>query len=195
MGYYVTLIAADFTIPETPEVLAAIHGMDVRFDALKRGGVIGGDKPQEKWFSWMPKLGTLTSVQEVFETLGFDTEIDPETGNVGLVGYDNKTGQEDLFLAVVAPFVKDGSYTVWRGEDGMLCRYEVTEGRLTVRNSFVQWTEPEPFAIAHYGSVGSFRDGTYLGFSILVDPYNDDETTIMNLIDDQIQDLRGASKV
>ena len=189
MGYYVTLMAADFTIPETPEVLAAIHGMDTRFHALKRGGVVGGDKPEEKWFSWMPQLDTLTSVQQVFEALGFDTEIDNETGNVGLIGYDSKTGQEDLFLSVVAPFVTDGSYTEWRGEDDLRYRFTVRDGRLTTQSAVVQWTAPESLAISHYGSVGSFKDGTYRFYTILVDPYNDNETTIMNLIDEAAKEV------
>jgi len=185
MGYYVTLTDSNFVIPETPEVLAAIHDMDTRFDAIKRGGSFGPEGKTEKWFSWMPQLSTFTTVREVFEALGFDCAEDVG-GSVSLVAYDSKTGQEDLFLAVVAPFVEDGSYTEWRGEDGALYRFVVKDGRLHSQSAVVRWTEPDPLGIAHFDSVGSFADGTYRTFSIIVDPYNDDADTINNLIDDAV---------
>ena len=184
MGYYTTLTDADFTIPETPEVLAAIKEMDTKFDALKRGGSYGPEGMTEKWFSWMPQLSGFDSVRAVFEALGFDCYDGSEPDSFYLAGYDNKTGQEDLFLAVVAPFVKDGSFTEWRGEDGALYRYEVRNGRLTTREARVMWADPQPYAYAHWGSTGSFQDGTHRVFSIVVDPYTDDETIIDNLIED-----------
>ncbi len=185
MGYYVTLTDSNFVIPETPEVLAAIHDMDTRFDAIKRGGSFGPEGKTEKWFSWMPQLTSFETVREVFEALGFDCAEDVG-GSVSLVAYDSKTGQEDLFLAVVAPFVEDGSYTEWRGEDGALYRFVVKDGRLRSQSAVVQWTAPEPIAIAHYDSVGSFKDGTYRSFSILVDPYADDAAAIQRHIDNAV---------
>ena len=190
MGYYVTLTDSTFVIPETPEVLAAIHEMDTQFDAIKRGGSFGPDGMTEKWFSWMPKdLTKFETVREVFEALGFEC-YDSMNGTDGiyLQSYDSKTGQEDLFLAVVAPFVEDGSYTEWRGEDGAMYRFTVVNGKLRSQSARIEWTESEPLAIAHYDSVGSFKDGTYRQFFILVDPYNDNADTIRNLIDDAISD-------
>lgn len=188
MGYYVTLISADFVIPETPEVLAAIKDMDVRFDALKRGGSIGGERNGEKWFSWMPQLSTFDTVQDVFVALGFEVDADEDTNSFHLTGYDSKTGQEDLFLAVVAPFVKDGSYTSWRGEDGELYRFTVESGRLRVQSATIQWASSEPLGIGHYDSVKG-EDGTYRSYHILVDPYEDDADTIKNLIHDKVSEV------
>jgi len=188
MGYFTKLTDSNFVIPETPEVLAAIHEMDTKFDALKRGGSFGPEGKTEKWFSWMPQLSTFTTVREVFEALGFDCYDDMRgtDGAFYLQGYDSKTGQEDLFLAVVAPFVEDGSYTEWRGEDGAMYRFTVVNGRLTTQSAVVKWTDPEPLTIAHYDSVGSFKDETYRSFSILVDPYEDDADSIQNLINDAV---------
>jgi hypothetical protein len=184
MGYYVTLTDSNFVIPETPEVLAAIKEMDTKFDAIKRGGSYGPEGKTEKWFSWMPQLSGFESVRAVFEALGFDCYDGTEPDSFYLQSYDSKTGQEDLFLAVVAPFVRDGSYTEWRGEDGALYRYEVRNGRLVQSEARIEWTDPQPYAYAHFDSVGSFGDGSYRMISIVVDPYTDDETIIDNLIED-----------
>jgi hypothetical protein len=171
MGYYVTLTEADFGIPETPEVLAALHEMETKFDAIKRGGSFGPDGKQDKWFSWMPKITTFDTVQAVFEALGF--EVSEDEGKFWLQGYDNKTGQEDLFLAVVAPFVENGSYTNWRGEDGALYRFEVVNGRLVTQSAEVVWTSPEPYRFDHYDHFRT-EDGTFVTYAVGVDPYSEE---------------------
>lgn len=165
MGYYVTLTDANFGIPETPEVLAALHEMETKFHEIKQGGSSNGDK----WFSWMPDVRTLTSVEEVFERLGFSTRR--HQGLIWLDAYDSKTGQEDLFLAVVAPFVEDDSYTVWRGEGGEMWKNVVRGGRMYVERSEIVWADPEPYMESVYGSVGSFADKTYKMYVVQVDPY------------------------
>lgn len=172
MGYYVQMTDADFTIPERADVLAAIHDMDTRLHAIKRGGSSNGDK----WFSWMPQdLTQFESVRAVFEDLGFECSAVGEEA-FRLDAYDNKTGQEDLFLAVVAPFVADDSYTEWQGEDGVCFRYEVRQGRLMQMSEVREWTAPEPYTYAHFDSVGSMQDDTWRMFSVSVDPYADAET-------------------
>lgn len=165
MGYYVTLTDANFGIPETPEVLAALHEMETKFHEIKQGGSSNGDK----WFSWMPDVRTLTSVEEVFERLGFSTRR--HQGLIWLDGYDSKTGQEDLFLAVVAPFVEDDSYTEWRGEEGEMWKNVVRGGRMYVERSEIVWGDPEPYTESVYGSTGSFADNTYKMYVVQVDPY------------------------
>lgn len=165
MGYYVSLTSADFGIPETPEVLAALHEMETKFHEIKQGGSSNGDK----WFSWMPDVRTLTSVQEVFERLGFETRLD--AGYVWIDGYDSKTGQEDLFLAVVAPFVEDDSHTEWRGEHGETWKNVVRGGRMYVERAEIVWSTPEPYTESVYGSVGSFSDNTHKMYVVQVDPY------------------------
>jgi len=145
MGYYVTLTDSQFVVPETPEVLAAIHEMETKYNDLKRGG--GGGK---SWFSWMPDLRTLTSVKDVFQTLGFHCCINEE-GGVSLYGYDDKTGQESIFLAVVAPFVEEGSFTQWLGEEGEVWKYVVKDGKLheVAGVQETKWQEPEPYYYSH----------------------------------------------
>lgn len=171
MGYYVDLVDADFIIPEREDVLAALREMPIKYEALMRGGSSNG----EKWFSWMnnEEIEKAESARSIFDALGFDC-VDYGNNTFGLVGYNSKTGQEDLFLAVVAPFVKDESYTQWRGEDGELWRYTVSRGVLTVQTPLdIQWGYPEPFRVAHYHSTGSFEEKTFKTQTIHVDPYDD----------------------
>lgn len=49
--------------------------------------------------------------------LDFQVSFDDD-GNVTDLAYDNKSGQEELFLNAIAPLVKEGSYIGWQGEDG-----------------------------------------------------------------------------
>jgi hypothetical protein len=180
MGYYVDLVEADFIIPETEEVLEALRAMPKKYKAVQRGGSSNG----EKWFSWMndTEIESAESVQSVFEMLGFECEKDkygvPNT--FSLESYNSKTGQEDLFLAVVAQFMPEDSYTEWRGEDGEIWRYTVRSKKLMVQSSRVEWNYPETFRVAVFHSTGSFGDKTYRTQTIYVDPYGD--------VDAQIQD-------
>lgn len=162
MGYYVTLTESDWVIPESPEVLAAIHRMDTEWHEIKRGGSWGPNGVTEKWFSWMPAdLSTLKSVREVFTDLGFEMNT-VDDSKVSLWGYDNKTGQEELFLAAVAPFVKDGSYTEWRGEDGSIWRYAAVDGRLVYQEAELVWHEGVTHKPTHY----DFSDGKSIAVAI-----------------------------
>lgn len=172
MGYYVQIESCDFSVPETPEVLAAIHEMDTKYDHVKLGGCYTAGNIKKKWFSWMPEdLSTLKSVEAVLEALGFDCETSTMfdgTKAVDIVGYSCKAGQEDLFLAVIAPFVSDESYIEWSGEEGERWRYLVHEGRLTVQHATLSWQEPVKYVHSYFDFQHLDEGGTLLR---LVDPY------------------------
>lgn len=174
MGYYVNLIESDFIIPESNEVLQALREMPKKYHSIMRGGSSNG----EKWFSWMNStdIENAEKAQDIFEKLGFDCETDKygDKGTFSLEGYNSKTGQEDLFLAVVAPFVAEDSYTEWRGEDGELWRYTVKSKKLTIQSASVAWNHPEEFKIQAFHSTGSFDDKTYRTHLLVIDPYADD---------------------
>lgn len=147
MGYYVQLVEADFTIPESEEVLEALRAMPKKYKEFQRGG-----DGTNRWFSWMPDedLENAVSVKAVFESVGFDI-FDYGNGTFALNSFDNKTCQEEMYLAVVAPFVADGSYTQWRGEDGELYRFTVNRGKLTVQTPReIQWGEHETLNVYSY---------------------------------------------
>ena len=131
MGYYVTtediniIVPKDLLEPAYKAVLAMNED-----DNLKRGGSHGAER--KFWFSWMPEdLSTLTDLKEVLENLGFDTNYN-EAGDLVLGHYDSKTGQEDLFLDAIAPFVQEMSYAIWKGEDNSFYKWEFNDGKMLV---------------------------------------------------------------
>jgi len=140
MGYYVTLTDDNFVIPAEHEAAAlqALKDLNKR-DDLKTGGSWSGGRQTAKWFAWMaPDYDkTVESVADVFEMLGFDTDVTDD--GTHLLGYDNKTGAEEHFLAVVAPFVEDGSFLEWRGEDGAMWRHVVENGKLHTKSATITW--------------------------------------------------------
>ena len=148
MGYNVTITEADFTIP--PENLDAAYEAVCELNNhndLKRGGTFPPLKDQpdngprkDKWFSWLDwnYHETCSNLEEVLKELGFDVESNPDDG-VSITYYDNKSGQEDLFLEAIAPFATEGSYIMWRGEEGEQWQNVVKNGTLTQLNAVVSW--------------------------------------------------------
>jgi hypothetical protein len=131
MGYYVTtediniIVPKDLLEPAYKAVLAMNED-----DNLKRGGSYGSER--KFWFSWMPEdLSTLADLKAVIENLGFDTNYN-EAGDLVLGHYDSKTGQEDLFLDAIAPFVQEMSYAIWKGEDNSYYKWEFNDGKMLV---------------------------------------------------------------
>jgi hypothetical protein len=136
MGYYVETVTVNFRIPAANipfafDVLKNINKPE--FDHQKRGGSYSGGKTTAKWYSWMPERYDLQvhSVKDVFELLGFEGCTEDSLGFV-LGTYDNKTGQEDLFLAAVAPFAADGLIR-WKGEDGSIWENHFEKGVMTTK--------------------------------------------------------------
>jgi hypothetical protein len=164
MGYYIDLTNAEWEIPETAEVLQALKGMVTKYHAIKRGGSSGG----ESWFSWMSDESILNAekVITIFNDLGFETN---ETDNgFTLESYNDKTGQEDVFLAVVAPFCTDGSYVEIRGEDGSEWQYSVRNGKLHYAEVIKSFDEPVAYLYAHY-DVQFDADGKIHSQTTLID--------------------------
>jgi hypothetical protein len=158
MGYYIDLSDADWEIPETAEVRQALKEMPEKFHAIKRGGSSNG----ESWFSWMSDESILNAetAQSIFDDLGFVTTS--TDGGFTLNGYSSKTGQEDLFLAVVAPFCKDGSYAEFTGEDGAEWQYSVRRGRMHYAEVMKKFDDPHPWVYTHY----QFDEGKMNAFHI-----------------------------
>lgn len=139
MGYYVQLIYAEFVIPENAEVLQVLKDLNHKPGVKKNGGSYSGGKQDKSWFSWMPENydETVQSVQEVFELLGF--VCSPREGGFELMDYDNKIGQEDLFIQEVAPYVDEGMYLEWLGEDGARWKYVVEGGEVRMYEPSNSW--------------------------------------------------------
>jgi len=145
MGYYVHITYSNAVIPSEnlPAALDALRGLDAR-DDLKSGGSSAGDK----WFSWMNDydLANAPSVASVLEQLGFVVDSDGR-GDLSIIGYDNKTGDEGIFIQTLAPYIESGSYIEWEGEDNEAYRWELCDGGMETQYdrripSWVSTTNP-----------------------------------------------------
>ena len=157
MGYYVSLEIADFYIPtdKLDDAYKAVCQLNFN-NSLKRGGGwprpenIPNDTPTEHlWFSWMDTFyhETCKNLAEVLEQLGFET-VQNDDG-LFIERYDSKSGQEDLFIAALAPFAKaeyaDEPYMKWTGEEGETWKIVVTDGKAYVHEvKEIVWSEGKP---------------------------------------------------
>lgn len=155
MGYFVSTTGIDFTIPKEnlDNAYRAMCELN-KDDSEKMGGAFGNleiinqditgsnsvSTNPNKWFSWMPWNydEVCKNAAEIFFELGFEV-AENEDGSLSLLWYDCKSGQEELFLETVAPYVKPGSYIDWRGEDGSLYRYEFDGETMEVKTGTVVW--------------------------------------------------------
>jgi hypothetical protein len=141
MGYYVTCTDSNFVIPQENlgKAYEALCALNER-DDLKTGGSWSGGKKTEKWFAWMDPdyPSTCPDAESIFRELGFETDHDSK-GGLCILYYDNKSGSEDLFLEAVAPYADEGSYLVWRGEDGEMWRNVVRNGVLHTQGAVISW--------------------------------------------------------
>jgi hypothetical protein len=145
MGYYVTLTGSDFTIPadRLDEAYVALCKLN-ESDEGKTGGswkaVDGAPTRTEVWFAWMDSdyPDKLKTTQEILEALGFECDQCLD-GSLNVYGYDSKTGQEDIFIAALAPFVPDGSYMEWSGEDGSMWRTLFEKGEAKHQEATIIW--------------------------------------------------------
>lgn len=152
MGYYVSITGADFRVPaeNIDAAFEAVKMLNARHD-LKNGRrwPANSVKPADSlslgdpniWFAWMDwdYDVSLDSLAAVLDELGF--EIEQAEDGLYLTGYDNKIGNEDEFLKVLAPYAREGSYLNWLGEDGAMYRHEVRDGSLVTLNAEVSWKE------------------------------------------------------
>jgi len=119
MGYYVEIEKSTAVIPAAnlDRAYKKMCALNTTHDHKKTGGSWGGGKQTAKWFAWMDANypDTCKDARAVLDALGFYTHYD-EQGNLHIDGYDNKTGQEDLFLHSIADDVT--GKIEWRAEDG-----------------------------------------------------------------------------
>lgn len=173
MGYYVDMTEAEWELPEDPALLQILKEMPVKYKSIQSGGSWGPNGQEEKWFSWTndKEFEVATSCKSIAETFCFDTRTITED-KFELSSYNTKNGQQELFLAVTAPWVTEGSYTQWRGEDGEEWRWVAKNGKLHYQEAEVRWKTPKPYAYYHYGSIKGLD--TFMGYSALIDVYADD---------------------
>lgn len=134
MGYYVNTEDINIIVPkdlleDAYKACLALNDMD----DLKGGGSFGPEP--KRWFSWMPEdLSTLPDLDAIFTALGFEDCQYNDKGDLVLGHYNNKKGQENVFLYTIAPFVQEGSYAIWHGEDDCWWKDEFHDGKMLSYN-------------------------------------------------------------
>lgn len=158
MGYYVSTLHCDVMIPEhlLDDAYKVMCELNAHHDN-KLGGGIGSHRTEQsnsvsdnpnKWYSWMSWNydETCNSAQEILEMLGFYTQING--GDLFLLGYDNKSGQENLFLAALAPYLvsangNDVATISWRDEYGEEWRWAFENGEMVTYVCVRKWVKAE----------------------------------------------------
>ena len=149
MGYFIHTNAMHFVIKkdnleDSYKALCQLNAKD-ELKTGRRGGANLPEKPQDstsvsnnpnKWFAWIDWNydETCKSAEEIFSDLGFYTEITDE-GDLFIGMFSNKCGDENVFLQAVAPFVEDGSYIEWQGEDGSMWKNTFNNGKMETQHA------------------------------------------------------------
>ena len=150
MGYYVNIVESNCKIKKE-NIDAAYNAVCElnRYDDMKRGGQWGSNLPVKpsdsksvsnsphKWFSWMAWNydEVCDNLVEVLEMLGF--YIYEAEDAIEINGYDSKAGQENIFLDALAPYIENGSYIRWRGEDDEMWSNIFEDGQMITREAQV----------------------------------------------------------
>ena len=145
MGYFVSTKEVSFVIPKgkLDEAYKAVCELN-QHNHLKRGGRWPREEKEGPhdgiWFSWMPwdYPEFFKDLKEVLNGVGFETEY-TEDGGLDILYYDSKSGQEQLFLGALAPFVAEGSFIEWMGEDQTFWRDFVKDGKLIQQTPNITW--------------------------------------------------------
>lgn len=188
MGYYVKIEEVDWEITDNSRSLQVIRDMPRKFHAIKRGGSSNG----EKWFSWMNNstIEEAKSVQDVFNELGFETEKTDK--GFRILAYNSKTGQEDLFLAVMAPWTTPDSYIKWSGEDGAMWLHSIEHNRMMVQEADITWKNKEKYTYRHFHISPSTNGGLGIGATsvIDIDPFSNTVDEELKRIDELNQKVQ-----
>ena len=121
MGYNAMITEANFTIPA--------GNLDAACQALKN--LNKSDDGKSGGYSWEKDAETvksfrgmdsdydqkLHSAEDILKELGFGL-VTTGDGDLMVTDFDQNSGDEQLFLAALAPFVPAGSYINWEGDDG-----------------------------------------------------------------------------
>jgi hypothetical protein len=132
MGYFVKIVESSYYIPAENVEQAYKRFVELNDDdIIKRGGGGHNDwnvsiydpRPNglnyhpAKWFSWMgPDFPSeCKNASDVLIALGFDIMNGEDGEGIFITGYDNKSGQEDIFLDAIYDLSR--GVIKWIGED------------------------------------------------------------------------------
>jgi hypothetical protein len=84
---------------------------------------------------------TCKSMEDILHALGFENIDYDEEGNLIDLCYSSKIGSEDHFFQSIAPFVKEGSYINWSGEDNSIWQWYFNGKEMVTKSAHITWVE------------------------------------------------------
>lgn len=151
-GYYVKLINSYAILYKEnhSEILERWHEMNnKKYDNIKSGSVSDRTGILSKHYSWMPTdYDKIThTAQEVLKHLSFEFS-ENEKGDIIIEGFDNRSGQENLFFKKIGDLVPAGSLMQWSVSGGGEYAW-VFDGakmqELSVKEALIIVKDSEPF--------------------------------------------------
>lgn len=156
MGYYVDVTDSGFLLrkEDFEKAYKAMCDLNQR-DDLKSGGTWtseglsskdprpeGLDYHPAKWFSWMDANypAKCPTFESILTELGFELFFN-DNGDLTRVYYSNKIGSEEHFFNVIAPYIADGGYVDWVGEDNTSWRWVFRNGKMKMLNGVMTYPE------------------------------------------------------
>lgn len=80
------------------------------------------------------------NLEDLFEVFGFEIEKDPITLDINKLEFVwDKLGNDENLFGLIAPYIEEGSYIQWIGEDGDIWRYVFRNGIFEIVTPKIEW--------------------------------------------------------
>lgn len=137
MGYYVTLEQSNACVQQCNIRVACKALMKMFEPETVEKYARGGSSSGEKWYSWLDHHNAIIALENnelafFIEHWGFDTYA-RKNGDIVIYSYDDKSGQEEYMLSVLAPYIED-SEMIWSGEDGERWALVFRDGKMSIHD-------------------------------------------------------------
>ena len=142
MGYYARATEIDLTIPAEKVMDAFSAAIAMNTDPALQGKKTGNSYTGQRWFSWVSDNyhETARDLIDVVDTeFRFEDSYYDDKGNFHLGYFNSKMGHEKVLFEALAPFVEDGSFVEWRGEDEAHWRWNFQNGTLAEQVGKIVW--------------------------------------------------------
>lgn len=134
MGYCIDQTDSEFLIKES-NVKSALKALK----ELARDFDMGAEKQR-----YSQRFGDVKwpHLSQALEALDFDNEFNDDGDCISIRYSCEKSGDEETILKRLAPFVEDGCFIEFCGEDGEKWRYFFSQGKLWTQLPEISWGEP-----------------------------------------------------
>ena len=133
MGYYIEIIDSKVKIKKEnfEEALLKLKHLfkpgTLHYDYV----FIEGTKYPKYSFIATEKVILSNSIDEALEEIRYKPKFDKIGNIVNLEFTGEKYGDEIILFSTLAPFIEDGSFLKFRGEDGCIFRFDFLNGKVT----------------------------------------------------------------